>query len=779
MDPLSVIASVIAITEAFGVGVKTPKGLADTSSEFSDMLAELSSLQAWLDQLRLTIDNMTVAQLMGDEKKKELSKKGVPKVSVITWQRMRGRIQKLKDRAKRCREELSACLDLVGLSQQLQQHQTSRDILTISHTQYSLMQTTLVKFESHFNDLESMLLRNMPTPESPVMEPLPEEHCAEPDSTGSSSHLAEVFSIPQMSMPQKFCHPDTVVVTGSCWLDDAAVQWDCCKSGEGRELRVAYAFPSWLTRRAVQFSACWALLTDMGATLHLRVPTVCRSGRANIFRLLLSDEDIAGLRKGIATRYVLPTDVDQYGWDFLLFCVQRQYFQSASFLLDVGFNHSNQEPKAGWSAKQWARKALVEHRHGLRDIGDELRFQTCVKIAGDIEEQPEVSTLIRDAVLGIGSVTLEDALAVEGYRVNEIDDGGYPPLHWAITFDNMDQVRLLVEHGADIELRTRYHHQTPLRLAVLTSHRRIVAFLLSNGASTAARDFNNCGMLHGCIDPEVVRILLEAKADPNEAQCPSKRSPLHHLVEDYKTTARWLDQERDIALQLLRSGCDLEARSSVGRTALLMAVSSGLQKVTGFLHRQGARLDAIDNDGFNILHYTAIAKDLFITDYIRSLEIEGIDPDGGDTPGGTALAYLQKRMRYAGVVGGVWPTQRSVFSFYALISEIRWRNWELGMFLEREQQLERNGHLDNIRRWLGWQWRKMHDDPQFAAAYFHHFDDQFPEDFIDEELEVDYNTDILLPRLDQVMDNLDPGVLPGVSHDDGTEDIDEFFDATE
>ncbi|KAM7192103.1 Ankyrin repeat-containing domain protein [Rhypophila sp. PSN 637] len=551
-----------------------------------------------------------------------------------------------------------------------------------------------------------------------------------------------------------------------------------CKSGKGRELRVAYAFPSWLTRRAVQFSAYWGSLTDMGASLHLHVPTVCQSMSGLLD--ILYKEDIAELRERITNRDLLPTDVNEDGWDFLLFCLRRQSFQSASFLLDVGFNPSNQEPKTGWSAKQFARHLLLEDKLSLGYLFDELSFQTCVKIAGDIEEQPEASTLIRDAILGIGSITLEDALALEGCRVNELDDGGYSPLHWAITLDNMDQVRLLLEHGADIELRNRYHHQTPLRHAVLGSHQQIVAFLLSKGASTAAQEINGCGMLHPCTDPEVVRMLLEANADPNDARNLSKYTPLHYLVAEY-TTASWPEEKRcNIALQLLRAGCDLEARSSGGMTALLLAVCSGLQKVTRFLHRQGGRLDAIDNACRNILHYTVLTMNKSMIDYFRSLEIEGMDPDCGDTSGGTALAYFESRMRHPGIVD-IRQTQRSVFSYYALISEIRCRNWELGMFLERKQQLERHGHLENTRRWFGWQWQMMHDTPEFADLRWDTRYDVFPETFFREELyvDIDYNTDLLFGRADEVDRKSAFGGPPGMSREGREDDADEFFDAME
>lgn len=153
MDPLSVIASSLAISEALGLGIKTLRGLANTSSEFSEMLSELSSLQAWMDQLRITVDKIGAAgpqlqdvsddvlsrlelaksdltqivndmkeiqkQVTGEGDQKPLkSRNSEPKVSMIHWQRSRGKVRKLREKAKRCREDLSACLDLVGLSHQ-------------------------------------------------------------------------------------------------------------------------------------------------------------------------------------------------------------------------------------------------------------------------------------------------------------------------------------------------------------------------------------------------------------------------------------------------------------------------------------------------------------------------------------------------------------------------------------------------------------------------------------------------------------------------------------
>jgi hypothetical protein len=149
MDPLSAIASVIAVSQALGIGVKALRSLANASAEFGDMLNELSTLQACITQLCSVVKTMTDPQLclpgevitrletiqrelshivgatedigvrlLRGKHPMTLDKKGDPKVSAISWQRERSTAVKLRDRAKRCREDLSVCLGLLGVTEQ-------------------------------------------------------------------------------------------------------------------------------------------------------------------------------------------------------------------------------------------------------------------------------------------------------------------------------------------------------------------------------------------------------------------------------------------------------------------------------------------------------------------------------------------------------------------------------------------------------------------------------------------------------------------------------------
>jgi hypothetical protein len=160
MDPLSVIASVIAVSQALGMGIQLLTGIANAPAEFAEMLSELSTLQACMRQLcsvasaaadpdlslpaevlvRLETKKYELGQIAGaiddigarllvsrDNGNRAASasasaplakRGGGQKVSVIDWQRQRGRFVKLRDRARRCREDLAVCLGLLGVLEQ-------------------------------------------------------------------------------------------------------------------------------------------------------------------------------------------------------------------------------------------------------------------------------------------------------------------------------------------------------------------------------------------------------------------------------------------------------------------------------------------------------------------------------------------------------------------------------------------------------------------------------------------------------------------------------------
>jgi ankyrin repeat protein len=80
-----------------------------------------------------------------------------------------------------------------------------------------------------------------------------------------------------------------------------------------------------------------------------------------------------------------------------------------------------------------------------------------------------------------GDLTIARRLLDAGARVNTGDRYGDHALNWATYFGQTDQVKLLVERGADLS-RTGQTDDTPIEIAYREGHSAIVAFLTAKGA---------------------------------------------------------------------------------------------------------------------------------------------------------------------------------------------------------------------------------------------------------------------------------------------------------
>jgi hypothetical protein len=137
MDPLSVVVGVVGLSQALGTGLAVLRKILNASSEFREMVEDLSTLQTLSSQLQILVVDMTELQLtsipreiasqlevmqretthiVGEMRKVQvgiLGKRGqvAPedlgnselKISVVTWQRLRAKVIKLGARAKTVR----------------------------------------------------------------------------------------------------------------------------------------------------------------------------------------------------------------------------------------------------------------------------------------------------------------------------------------------------------------------------------------------------------------------------------------------------------------------------------------------------------------------------------------------------------------------------------------------------------------------------------------------------------------------------------------------------
>lgn len=413
----------------------------------------------------------------------------------------------------------------------------------------------------------------------------------------------------------------------------------------------------------------------------------------------------------------------------------------------------------------------------------------------------DMSTMIRDAVFGIGTITLDEALVAEPLLINVLDDVGNAPLHWAIRLNQVETVKVLIQHDADIEIRDQHYGFTPLLIAARVSV-NMVPLLLESGASAGAMDFQGCGVLYWCTDIDMARILIRAGADPNRGYDKRKETPLHRIADSIvgpnssPPTRRHLGFDPNelppghglmpdvigLISELARADANYDAKDVLGRTPFLAAVGSENVTALWHLYKLGARVDTVDHDGWDLIVHVAVTRPrlLEVVECCRAMNVTGIDPDRSFKYSGTtwsSVVVFNHRMSFSQGPGAQRPAQIEVFAFYALITEIRDRNWEAGLFLETKEELEAQGYVNGIRKWLGWQWHMIHDDDEFACLVWDTKYDIWPEYFTEDEDSIDYDTRLLWVRIESAENGVD--LSDQGSEDEDSEAVEEFFDATE
>ena len=87
-----------------------------------------------------------------------------------------------------------------------------------------------------------------------------------------------------------------------------------------------------------------------------------------------------------------------------------------------------------------------------------------------------------------GFVTLTASLIERGVDVNGFDRGGLTPLMQAAFNGRLETARLLLEHGAEVNVRDHLSGRTALIMAVSSGNPELVELLLAQGADVNARE---------------------------------------------------------------------------------------------------------------------------------------------------------------------------------------------------------------------------------------------------------------------------------------------------
>ena len=164
-----------------------------------------------------------------------------------------------------------------------------------------------------------------------------------------------------------------------------------------------------------------------------------------------------------------------------------------------------------------------------------------------------------------GHVPIVKYLLANGHKtyINTIDSCRRTPLHCACKKGKLELVRLLIENGANLEVRGP-GDTTPLSYACHHGHLDIVKFLQDQGADLFGRTkcHNKTSLHWACIgnadNVQMVEYLLQHGADANE-QNRAGFSPLHLAVSN---------RHANIVLTLLRYGAHVNETNGIGMHAI-------------------------------------------------------------------------------------------------------------------------------------------------------------------------------------------------------------------
>ncbi|KAM4057050.1 ankyrin repeats (3 copies) domain-containing protein [Hirsutella rhossiliensis] len=166
------------------------------------------------------------------------------------------------------------------------------------------------------------------------------------------------------------------------------------------------------------------------------------------------------------------------------------------------------------------------------------------------------------------------------------DANGMTPLMRAVDGGNAAVAKLLLDKGANMEVKNQYS-RTVLLQAMRNRHAAIVKLLLDKGADVEVKNECSRAMLLQAMrnrHEAVIELLLDKGADI-EARGPFQRTPLFQAVKDGNEA---------LVKKLLDKGANVEAIDYDRRTPLLQAVEEGAKGSVELLLDKGANIEAYD-----------------------------------------------------------------------------------------------------------------------------------------------------------------------------------------
>jgi ankyrin repeat protein len=256
-------------------------------------------------------------------------------------------------------------------------------------------------------------------------------------------------------------------------------------------------------------------------------------------------------------------------------------------------------------------------------------------------DYPLLEAVKKNDVHGVRAILGASANSSE---INRRGVTGDLPLVRAARSGNLEIVRLLIEHGATVDIGKESGDRTPLLEAAGQGHVDVVKLLISKGADVNARVKGLTPLLLACAwgqmpagppgdKTKTIHILLENGADVNvqdESWLKTGRTPLMYAV---------MQGNAALVQALLGKGATLDLKNKDGDTAVSLAKKDGLEYIAQLLEKHAGSANESAGQANPDTHplFIAIREDR--PDKVKALISKGADVNLRTPTGSTPLMY--------------------------------------------------------------------------------------------------------------------------------------------